>query len=248
MVAATIVTAAVVAIASATAKWALETGARIATNARGVARKILARFRSTRTRRASFAGKKDSVVLGDTWLRCRLGTWGLNGLGSTLFMNFRVTDGRGMQGAFVGGIRFRFSQCVRVERSRFDGIDLFGTDVLGFGVAGVNLFLFVRVFFGLRWSLFLFFGVLVKNGAADHGVGCSVGLRLFMLSFDQAGRNDGNLLVANIFFSERRVGVRGFLLDRAGRSRQRLRSGHGRVVRGETGFFCGRFCFIAGFG
>jgi hypothetical protein len=167
-----------------------------------------------------------------------------------LFVNFRVTDGRRMQRAFVGGIRFRFSQCVRVERSRLDGIDFFGTDVLGFGVAGMNLFLFVRVFFRSRWSLFLFFGfgVLVKNSAADQGVGCSVGLRLFMLSFDQAGRNDGNLLITNIFFRERRVGVRGFLLDRAGRSRQRLWSGHGRIVRGGPGFFCGRFRFIARFG
>ena len=59
---ATIIAAAVIAVASTTAIRALEAGSRIAANAGGITRKILARLGSTGTRSAGFAGEEDSIV------------------------------------------------------------------------------------------------------------------------------------------------------------------------------------------
>jgi hypothetical protein len=92
MVAATIVSAAIVAIASTAAVRPLEASARIATDARGIAREILARFGSTGTWGACFAGEKDSVVIGGDRLRGGFGTRGLNRFSLTLFVNLGVTD------------------------------------------------------------------------------------------------------------------------------------------------------------
>jgi hypothetical protein len=136
----------------------------------------------------------------------------------------------------VGGIGFRFAQCVRVERSRLDGLNFFLTNILGFRFTGVNLFAFVRMVFCLRLVVFLFLFVLFKNGAAHKSVGRSIGLCFFMLGFNQAGGNYGNLILRNVFFRERRIRASRLLLDNVRRSSKRLRR-RCRVVCGRVQFF-----------
>jgi hypothetical protein len=109
MVAATIVAAAIIAIASATAIGPLEASARIATDARGIAREILARFGSAGTRCARFSGKQDAVVFHSERLRRRFGSGSLDRFVCRFFVEFEVAESCGVQCTFVRGICFRFA-------------------------------------------------------------------------------------------------------------------------------------------
>lgn len=250
--AAAIVSAAVIAIASAAAEGPLETGSRIAADARGVAREILARFRGAGARGARFTGKKNTVILRDGGGRRRFGSGGLQGfmagfLVPDFFVNFVIADGRGMQGAFVGCIGFGFAERVRIQSPRLDRRDLFIANVLGLNLyfASVNFFGFFRSF--LR-SVFYFFLIVVfffENRATDERVGCGFRLSFFMLGFDQAGRNYGDIL-----FAQGSVGARWFLLDDVWSGGKRLRRCGCGIVGGRSQFFCasrGGFGFVAGF-
>src|SRR5689334_5544994 len=140
---------------------------------------------------------------------------------------------------------------MRVQCSRLESLNFFRTNVLGFRFTGVNLFVFLDVVFGVRLSTFLFFlFVLFKNGAAYESVCRSVGLRFFMLGFNQAGGNYGNLFFGNVLFRERRIRASRLVLDKIGCSSKGLGC-RCSVVRGRGQFFrAGRGCvsFVSRFG
>src|SRR5216684_3639352 len=255
-------TAAVVAIASAAAIRPLEACAGIAANARGVAREIRAGFGSAGARGACFAGKKDTVVFGDDGLGRGFGSGGLDGFVFVVsfLVNFVIADGSGVQRAFVGGVCFRFAECVSVQSACLDSLDLFRTNILGLGFrfAGANLFAFFNAVF--RFGLFVFFFVFLfvlrflflflfvfflEDRATDERVGRRVRLRFFVLGLDEAGGNN-----SDVFVAERSIGASTLLLDDVRCGTGRLRSRGCSVIRGGGQFFrAGRRCFgfVAGF-
>jgi hypothetical protein len=215
VVAATVVASAVVAIAAAAAVRSLETGTRIAANARGIAREILARFGSTGARRACFSGKQDRVVFDTGWGGSRFSSGGLDGFVASVFMDFWPADRSGVQRAFVRRIRFCFAERMGVQSASLDILDLFRAYILRlcFRFAGVNLFVFLSFFsLVLGVGFFLFFFLfdfrLFKSGATHKRVRGNVSLRFFVLSFDQAGGD-----YRNVLFAKRSVAARGFLLN-----------------------------------
>src|SRR6266852_1600761 len=251
-------TAAVVAIASAAAIRPLDACAGIAATARGVAREIRAGFGSAGARGACFAGKKDTVVFGDDGLGRGFGSGGLDGFVFVVsfLMNFGIADGSGVQRAFVGGVCFRFAECVSVQSACLDSLDLFRTNILGLGFrfAGANLFAFFNAVF--RFGLFVFFFVFLfvlrflflfflEDRATDERVGRRVRLRFFVLGLDEAGGDNGDVFVAG-----RSIGASTLLLDDVRCGTGRLRSRGCSVIRGGGQFFrAGRRCFgfVAGF-
>lgn len=249
--AAAIVSPAVIAIASAAAERPLEAGSRIAADARGLAREILARFGGAGARSARFTGKKNAVVVRDGGGRRRFGSGGLQGFMAgffvpDFFMNFVIADGRGMQGAFVGRIRFGFAERVRIQSSRLDRRDLFIPNVLGLNLhfAGVNFFPFFRSLLRSVFHFFLIFFFLEICTTYER-VRSGLCLSFFMLGFDQAGGNYGD-----IFFAQGSVGASWFLLDDVWSVGKRLRRCGCGIVGGRSQFFCasrGGFAFVAGF-
>src|SRR5882757_8940161 len=162
--ASSIVSAAIIAIPSATAaaERPLESSSRIAAYARGVTREIRARLGSARARCAGFAGEQDAVVFcdGRRWRGFRFGSlyaFGLHG-----FVGFIVADGCGVQRTLVRSVCFRFAECMRVMSACLKSCDLFCAYVvgLGFPFARMNLFVFFLFF-----RFFLLF--VVKNRAPD---------------------------------------------------------------------------------
>jgi hypothetical protein len=152
-----IVASTVVAIASAAAVRPLEAGARIAADARGIARKILAGLGSAGAWGACFAGKKDAVVFLNRGLGRGFRSGGLDGLVPGFFMDVVIADGSGVQGAFVRRIRFGFAERVSVKSACLDSRDLFRAYILGLGFccAGVNLVVLFGTPFNFLLSLFL---------------------------------------------------------------------------------------------
>lgn len=236
----TVVASAIVAIAPAAAVRPLETGPRIASDARGIAREILARLGSAGARCAGLAGQKNAVVLCSRRCRRKFSACGLDGFAASLFVDFRVADSSRMQRTFVRGICFRFAERMGIKSACLDSLDLFSAYILRLDCrfAGVNLFVLFGMILGVGFFLFFFLLLfllfrLFEGSAAHECVGCGVRLRFFVLSFDQAGRDYGY-----VFFAKRSVIARGFLLDSV-----RFRSGGQRLrfrdcsVRGTA-----RFC------
>jgi hypothetical protein len=110
--ASTIVSAAIIAIASAAAERPLEAGARIAADAGGVAREIRARLRSAGTRRARFTGKKNAVIFSDGWRGRGFRSGRLDRLVFGFFVHVVTANGSGMQGALVSCVCFCFAERV----------------------------------------------------------------------------------------------------------------------------------------
>src|SRR5258707_10073560 len=115
--AATIVSAAIIAIpsAAAAAERPLKASTWIAAYPRGVTREIRARLGSAGARCAGFAGEEDAVILCDGWRRRGFCSGSLDVFGLHGFVGFIVADGCGVQRTFVGCVFFRFAQCVRVK-------------------------------------------------------------------------------------------------------------------------------------
>ena len=207
-----IVAATVVAIAPTAAVRPLETSPRIAADTRGIAREILARLGSAGARCACFAGQKNGIVFCDYRLGRGFGSGGLDGFAASLFVDFWLADGSRMQRAFVGCIRFRFAERMRVLSACLDILDLLCTYIvrLAFRLGSMNLLMFFSLGFFFFLLLFLVLFGLFEGGAAHECVGCGVRLCFFVLGFDQAGGD-----YRNIFLAKRCIGARRFLLDRA---------------------------------
>src|SRR6266851_1971451 len=223
-----------------------------AADARGVAREILARLGSAGARGACFAGKQDAVVLGDNGLGRGFGSGGFDGFVfvPSFLVNFVIADGSGVQRAFVGGVGFRFAERVRVESAGLDSVDLFRAYILGlrFRFAGANLFVLLSAIFRFGFLVFLFaflfvffllFLFLLENRATDERVGRRMRLRFFVLGLDEAGGDNGDVLVA-----ERSIRAGTLLLDDVRRGTGQLRSRGCSVVRGGgQSFRAGGRCF-----
>jgi len=228
--ASTIVSAAIIAIASAAAEGPLKAGTRISAYPRGVTREIRARLRSARARCAGFAGEQDAVVFCDGWRKrgFRSGSFDVFGLHG--FVGFIVADGCGVQRTLVRGVCFCFAERVRVKSARLNSRDLFRPYILrlGFRFARVNLIVLFR-FFGTvvgRFVFFLFFLFFLifflKNRATDERVGRHFCLSFLMLGFDEAGRDHRDIL-----FTEGSVGASRFCVHQI---RSGLRRSGSRVV------------------
>jgi hypothetical protein len=170
----TVVAAAIIAIAPATTVRSLETGPRIAADARGIAREILPRLGGAGARGACFAWKQDGIVLCDGRLGRGFGSGGFDGFAASLFVGFWLFDGSCVQRAFVRRIRFCFAERMRIKSASLDSVDLFCAYVLRLGIrfACVNLFVFLSLLFDVRFFLLvLFFFSLFESGAPHECVG-----------------------------------------------------------------------------
>src|SRR5258705_8354325 len=112
--AATIVSAAIIAIASATAaaERPLESSSRIAAYARGVTREVRARLGSARARCAGFARKEGAVIFWDGGRRRGFPAGSFDALGLHGFVGFIVADRCGVQRTLVSSVCFRFAECM----------------------------------------------------------------------------------------------------------------------------------------
>src|SRR5438270_544695 len=195
--AAAIVSAAIVAIASAAAaaERPLESGAGIASDAGGVTREIRARLGSTGTRSAGFPGKKDAVVFRGRRSGSGFGSSSLDLFMLHGFVGIVITDGCSVQRTLMRSVCFRFAERMRIERAGLNSGDLVGCYIgrINFARSGVN-FLVLFYFVGnvvCSFGFFFRFGFVLlfflKHRATDEGIGCGFGLRLLMVSFDEAG-------------------------------------------------------------
>jgi hypothetical protein len=233
--AATIVSAAIIAIpsAAAAAERPLKASTWIAAYPRGVTREIRARLGSAGARCAGFAGEEDAVILCDGWRRRGFCSGSLDVFGLHGFVGFIVADGCGVQRTLVCRICFRFAERVRVKGACLKSCDLFRSYVvrLGFRLARMNLIVLFR-FFGTvvgRFVFFLFFLLFLifflKNGATDERVGRNFCLCFLMLGFDETGGD-----YRDIFFTEGSVGASRFCVHQI---RSGLRRSGSRVVSGR---------------
>src|SRR5712672_3269580 len=174
----TIVSAAIIAIASAAAaaERPLESSSRIAAYARGVTREIRARLGSARARCAGFAGEQDAVVFCYGRRRRGFRSGGLYAFWLHGFVGFIVADRCGVQRTLVSSVCFRFAESMGVMSACLKSCDLFRSYVvgLGFPFARMNLFVLFRFFgnlvgcFGFFFFFFRFFLLfVVKNRATD---------------------------------------------------------------------------------
>src|SRR6202011_4475754 len=200
------------AITSATAERALETLARIATNARGLARKFLPRRGCAATcaaRSTGFSRQQNNVVLGDG--RCRgsrneIVHRDVPGVGSLRFflavgsfmMPFVMLGARAMLfvvkfkccmmlGTFVRGIGFRFGTIGRasffdLRRFVVGKLRNFGVGLFGFG-------------FFLYFIDFLFFFLFFKNRVTGESGNLRNFLHFLLLGFDEAGPECRDLIL-----------------------------------------------------
>jgi hypothetical protein len=167
-----IVSAAIIAIASAAAERPLESSTRIAAYARRVTREVRARLGSARARCAGFAGEQDAVVFcyGGRWRGFRSGSlyaFGLHG-----FVGFIVADGCGVQRTLVRSVCFRFAERMGVMSACLKSRDLFRSYVVGlaFPFTRMNLFVLFHFFGNLVgcFGFFLFFRFFVVKNRATH--------------------------------------------------------------------------------
>lgn len=201
--------AAAITVASATAERPLKARTRIAANTRGVAGEIFARGRwAADARRTRLARQKDGVVFDN----CRAFGDGFSRSGRHfMFGRLRLgmfVVGMLMAGLFIGEMSVLFF----VIMSSVNGV-VFGV-FLGHvrgefrAVGGAPGFHFLDFFFRefgyfrsrgffsfFRW-LFRFF--FVEFGAADDGVGFRFFGGFFVLGFDKAGGESGNLVVVQL--------------------------------------------------
>jgi hypothetical protein len=216
--AATALWAATAAAIASTTLWALETGARIAADTRGIARKVFANSGGAAdTRGASLTGKQKDIVFDDSRLSGDFAGMRFDHfrLGVFVFDMFvcRVF-GHDMLGIAEGGSVFRtFVRGVGCEFRAVGGamlFDFFGFILGEFAFRGSLIFHSVEMGFFLALLFFGFFvvrefgfsggvdflGFVVEFGAADQGIDFGVIGSLFVFCFGQLQRKGCGLLFA----------------------------------------------------
>jgi hypothetical protein len=217
--AATAVWAATAATIASTTLWALETGARIAADTGGIARKVFARSGGAAdTGGASLTGKQNDIVFNRHRLcrdftcmrfdqfRCGVFVFDLFLCGVFGHDMLGITEGGSVFGAFVRGVGCEFGAIGGAML-----FDFFGFILGEFGFRGSLIFRSVEVSFFLA---LLFFGifivrefgfpggvnflgfVVVEFGAAEHGIDFGVIGSLFVFCFSQLQREGRGLLFA----------------------------------------------------
>jgi hypothetical protein len=230
--AATAVWAATAAAITSSALWTLETGARIAADAGGIAREIFARSSGAADARGSgFAGKQDDVVFDDGWSRgdfsCArfdqfcfgMFMFGVLMLGMRVFREsvhgvFGITESGSVFSAFVRGVRFEFGAIRGAVLFDFLGFSLgefclrgsliFGGIEVRFFLAFFFLGFFVLRKFGFASGVnFLGFVIFFKFGAAYEGIGLDVIGGFLVFCLHELGRKGHNLVFAQFDFAAR---------------------------------------------
>ena len=217
--AATAVWPATAAAIASTTLWALETGARIAADTGGIARKVFARSGGAAdTGGASLTRKQNDIVFDPGNLSGDLACMRFDDFRCGMFVFDRfmcgvfghdmlgITEGGSVFGAFVRGVGCEFGAIGGAML-----FDFFGFILGEFGFRGGLIFRSVEVGFFLA---LLFFGifvvrefgfsggvnflgfVVVEFGAADEGIGFGVIGSLFVFCFGQLQREGGRLLFA----------------------------------------------------
>jgi hypothetical protein len=202
--------AATPAAVASTAEWALEAGARVAANARGIPRKIFARRgRTTDARSPRFTREKNRVILNDCMFRagftCRRGdqfAFGVRLPGARVFQSLvfcavirfvfpfhMLAKRRHMLGAFVCGVGLGFRMCGRAASLDFFAFFFGNLDRTG----GVSFFRFLR-------GVHFLFGLVVELRAANDGIGFCLVLHLFMFRFDEVRGEGRDLIFAQLCF------------------------------------------------
>lgn len=243
------------------ALWPLESGARVAADARGIARKIFARSGGPAdTRGASFARKQNDIVLENRCFRDGFTDGCIDHLWCGMFGDtvLGITEGNGMLGALVCGVGFEFGTIGGAARFDIRGFFLGKLGLRGGLVFGSVLlcillpFFFFRFFllfvrkFGFWSSVNLLSLFLIEFGATGESVsfgviGCFLVFRLGQFGGERHG----------LFFTQIDVGAKrlrrgrdresGFVsFARSRKRRNRLRF---RAIRFQRGFG-----FRAGFG
>jgi len=215
--AATAVWAATAAAIASTTLWALETGPRIAADARGIARKVFARSGSAAdTGGASLTGKQNDIVFDPGRLSGDVAGMRFDHFRCGMFVFYMFmcgVFGHGVLGITEGGSVFRaFVRSVGCEFGAIGGAMLF--DFFGFilgelAFRGGLIFRSVEVgfflallFFGIfvvrefGFSGVNFLGLVVEFGTADEGIDFGVLGSLFVFCFGQFQREGRGLLFA----------------------------------------------------
>jgi hypothetical protein len=206
------------AIASTTL-WTLETGARVAADTGGIARKVFARSGGAAdTGGASLPGKQNDIVFDHHWLcgdfagmrfdQFRLGAFVLDRFKRGVFGHnmLGITEGSSVFGAFVRGVGCEFGAIGGAMRFDFFGFILgefgfrgsliFRSVEVGFFLALLFFGIFLVCEFGFSGSVNFLGFVVVEFGAADEGVDFGVLGSLFVFCFGQFQREGCGLLFA----------------------------------------------------
>jgi hypothetical protein len=214
--AATAVWAATAAAIASTTLWALETGARIAADTGGIARKVFARSGGAAdTGGASLTRKQNDIVFDPGNLSGDLACMRFDDFRCGMFVFDRfmcgvfghdmlgITEGGSVFGAFVRGVGCEFGAIGGAML-----FDFFGFILGEFGFRGGLIFRSVEVGFFLAllfFGVFIvrqlgfsggvnFLGFVVEFGAADEGIGFGVSGSLFVFCFGQLQREGRRLL------------------------------------------------------
>jgi hypothetical protein len=199
--------AAVAATIPSAALRPLESRARIAADARGIAANEFFAWSVGVAWSARLSGKEDGIFLDDGFSGFTLSGKGSVGFGFHAGDEFFRTLA-GMLLGFVFRIVFRFTRrfvvgivfCVQTGFGSIDGFLMFavgfvfGIFARAFGilVLGVfTIFFLVEMVFGLVSLFFLF----VEGGAINQSVGVGASLRFLVLGFDDVGGKSGELFV-----------------------------------------------------
>jgi hypothetical protein len=182
---------------AATAEGPLEARARVAADAGGIAREILARSRRTAgVGCARLSGEKCDLISGGGCSRggfagSRFDYFGfamsvLTAIVFGFFMTsfYVLAEGHGMFGAIVCGVGFSLGAIGRVPL--FDFLSFLVGELRRF--RGKNFFPFLG----------LFFGFVFKFGASDDGIGVRVVLGFFVFGFDKIGGECIDLVFAQV--------------------------------------------------
>lgn len=194
------------AVSSTAAEGPLESGARIAADARGIPRKIFTWLgRATDARRTRFTGEKNRVVFNDcgrgVGFTCRGGdqfTFGARLLGARVFRSlvfcpvicfvFRfhmLAKRRRMLGTLVSGVGLGFRTSRRAA----------SLDFLAF-LLGHLVSLGRSSFFSLLGGFHFLFRLFVELRAANDSIGFGLILHLLMGGFDEVRCQGGSLIFA----------------------------------------------------
>ena len=217
--AATAVRAATAAAIASTTLWTLETGARIAADTSGIARKVFARSGSAAdTRGARLSRKQNDIVfnhprLGGDFACLRFDQFRSGVFVFDMFKGgvlrrdlFGITEGGSVFGAFVRGVGGEFGAVGGAMRFHFFGFILgefgfrgsliFRSVEVGFFLALLFFGIFVVREFGFSGGVNFLGFVVVEFGAADQGIDFGVLGSLFVFSFRQLLRERRGLLFA----------------------------------------------------
>jgi hypothetical protein len=214
--AATAVWAATAAAIASTTLWALETGARIAADTGGIARKVFARSGGAAdTGGASLTRKQNDIVFDPGNLSDQVACMLFDHFRCGIFDMFMcgvfghdmlaITEGGSVFGAFVRGVGCEFGAIGGAML-----FDFFGFILGEFGFRGGLIFRSVEMGFFLALLFFAivvvpefgfsggvnFLGFVVEFRAADEGIGFGVIGSLFVFCFGQLQREGGRLLFA----------------------------------------------------